>query len=208
MKIWGYLFAVLNMAAAGAFIYFAMQVHQSRTRWQLALLKQELVNRGLPIAIAAPASPDDIDEKSVPFDYSYLDLQYVSAANHQIPKQLLVDVIPAGGQVLGVKPGEVVTNQVDEVKRVQKIIFSDLEKTTGRADKRARLLILLLNLAKEKGREGAYGLLRDFLDDKRRPTARRAMTFLGKSGAKRLRSTPFAKSARPALLLSQTSMQK
>lgn len=173
MRIWGYILVLLNIAATGAFVYFATAVWKSRSEWQYALLKQELVNRGLPVE--APKNPEPVDEEFVPFEF-----QYGVSAISQISKKQLNQLIPSGGDVLGLKGGPPVTSQTDEVKRVEKIVFGDLDGLS-RKEKRLRLMILLVNLAQGNGREGAFALLRDMPIEKRRVLARRELAFLGTS---------------------------
>jgi len=174
MRIWGYLLVVLNVAATGAFVYFATSLWKARSDWQYAAFKVEMVNRGLPVA--APKNPDpDIDEDFVPFEF-----QYGEFRNEQIAKKKLQALIPPGGKILGAKPGQLITNQIDEVKRVQQIVFADLD-AVGRAEKRLRLMILLLNLARDNGREGVYALLRDLPVEQRRSVGRKELRFLGRS---------------------------
>jgi len=173
MRIWGYLLVVLNIAATGAFVYFAMQVMNARSAWQYAAMKQELVNRGLPVT--APAAEPDADPDFVPFPF-----QYGEFREEQIAKAKLQKLIPPGGAVLGVKGGQVVANQVDEVKRVQQIVFADLD-ALGKSERQLRQLILLLNLGRNYAREGIYALLRDFPIDNRRTLARRELAFLGQT---------------------------
>jgi len=173
MKIWGYLLILLNIAATGAFIYFATGVWQRRSAWQYALFKQELVNRGLPLE--QPPKADDLEEGFVAFDFRY-DQSFVT----QISKNKLKALIPAGGDFLGNK-GDPVTSLTEEVIRVEKIIFDDLAKVSDIEEKRQRQMVLLVNLARGFGREGAYALLRDFPIDNRRAAARREMAYLGRT---------------------------
>ncbi len=179
MRIWGYLLIVLNIGAAGAFVYFGMEVWKARSEWQFALLKQELVNRGLPLE-APDEPPDDLDEDSAALSFNY------GASNiDRITNKQLARLIPAGGKVLGFKGTKPIANQTAEVKRVEEIVFKDLDGSS-REPKRIRLLVQLLNLAKSAslegtGREGVWALLRDFPDDNRRAIARRELPFIGRS---------------------------
>jgi hypothetical protein len=176
MRIWGYLLIILNIAAAGAFTYFATAVWQKRSEWQFALFKQELVNRGLPLDATEP--PADLDEGALPFDYPYGEQQRLT----QIKPDTLKKLIPTGGAVLG-DPSGTVTNQTDEVKRVEKVVFGQLDAIKDPAEKRLRQLILLLNLARNDEREGAYALLRDLPVPERRDVARQSLPFMGRTPA-------------------------
>ena len=146
MRIWGYVLIFLNILAAGAFTYYATAVWSKRLDWQYALLKQEIVNRGLPLE-ASEVVADDIEENSVAFYYKY--------SNHtigQISKERLKKYLPSGGKVFGQASGDPVTNQTDEVKRVEKIVFDELGAIKDPLEKRSRMMILLLNLASGSGR--------------------------------------------------------
>ena len=101
MRIWGYLLIVLNLAAAGAFIYFGLQVFNARTEWQYALLKQELINRGLPVEPAAPPA-EELDEGFVPFEFDY-----GASFIHEISKKQLSRFIPPGGDWMRILPSGV-----------------------------------------------------------------------------------------------------
>ncbi|MCE9532506.1 MAG: hypothetical protein K8T89_15505 [Planctomycetes bacterium] len=173
MRIWGYLLILLNIAAAGGFIYFATGVRQKRSEFQYALFKQELVNRGLPLE-GPEKQPADMEEGFVAFDFHY-DGTFLP----RISKNKLKELIPTGGAILGLK-GEPVANQTDEVKRVEKIVFEDLDKIVDPEEKRRRQMILLLNLASGAEREGVFALLRDYPVAKKRVTARREMANLGR----------------------------
>src|SRR5205085_821391 len=95
-------------------------------------------------------------DDQVPFDFAY-----DAATFDRISKKRLNALVPKGGDVLGVKGDVVVADQTAEVKRVEKLIFDNLAALED-ADRRVREMILLLNLAQNNGREGVYGLLRDF----------------------------------------------
>jgi hypothetical protein len=175
MRIWGYILIILNIGAAGAFTYFAAAVLKVRSEWQYALLKQELVNRGFPDAAPVDA-PADLEEDSLPLEFTY-----GASGIDQINKNKLKKIIPQGGDVLGQKTGDPVANQTDEIKRVEKIVFADLEAAKGPAEKRFRLMMLLLNLSNGAGREGVYALLRDYPEPGRLNAARHGVAFLGRS---------------------------
>jgi hypothetical protein len=176
MRIWGYLLIILNIAAAGAFTYFATALWQKRSEWQFALFKQHLTNVGLPLDASEP--PADLDEGALPFDYPYGEQQRLT----QIKPDTLKKLIPTGGSVLGDSTGTV-TNQTDEVKRVEKVVFGQLDAIKDPAEKRLRQLILLLNLARNEGREGAYALLRDLPVPERRDVTRQSLPFMGRTPA-------------------------
>ncbi len=156
MKVWGYVLIGLNLIAAGAFTFLATSVWKARTEWQYALLRQELANIGLP-PDGPDKPPEDIDEDSVPFDFQFDNFRYT-----ELKKAQLAKLIPQGGSVLGAKGGEIIANQTDEVKRVQSIVFGDINKIEKPADKRLRFTILLLNLARGMERQGDFALLRDY----------------------------------------------
>jgi len=156
MKVWGYVLIGLNFIAAGAFIFLASSLWKARTEWEYAFLKQELANNGLPLN-GREKPPDDIDEGSVPFEFQAQSFRYA-----ELKKEQLAKLIPQGGPVLGIKGNEVIANQTDEVKRVQPIVFGALDKIEKPADKRLRVMILLLNLARGMEREGDFALLRDY----------------------------------------------
>lgn len=176
MKIWGYVLIALNFLAACAFVYFGWSLYQIRSEFQYALLKQELANVGLPLE-PPPKSDFEADEGFVefPFRAGPVSLEQISTAK-------LNDLIPKGGDVYGVKGAEVITNQIDEVARVEKIVFANLEAIQSLPERRVRLMIQLLDLSKGKERVGVYALLRDFPIDARRSVARTEMAKLGRTG--------------------------
>jgi hypothetical protein len=156
MKVWGYVLIGLNLIAAGAFTFLALSVWKARTEWQYAYFKQELAIIGMPLDPSV-RPPEDVSEGSVPFEFQTPDLTFT-----ELTKAQLVKLIPQGGPVLGTKGGEAIANQTDEVKRVQAIVFDDLNKIGKPDDKRLRVMILLLNLATGMEREGVFALMRDY----------------------------------------------
>lgn len=183
MKIWGYIFIVLNIAAAGAFVYFATQVWKARTEWQLALVKQKLAIDGLPLE--PPPAPSNLQADSVP-----IRLDIGTTTLDQIRKSILEAAIPNGGSSK-LASRELVTSQDKEVERIQPIVFSSfaLEKVKiGEKDfelltptKRQQLAITLLSLADTAMRRGIYALYRDLDVEGRYEWARHDLHFLGRT---------------------------
>jgi len=156
MKILGYVLIVLNLAAAGAFTYFATAIYKARTEWQLALLKQQMVNQGT--LDVPPPAPEDLEEGSLPLGVNLGGGHTVT----QITKARLKKIIPQGGEILGHKGPDPVNNQTDEVARVEKIVFANLDGISDPVEKRDRLMILLLNLSQGPARDGVLSLFRDW----------------------------------------------
>jgi hypothetical protein len=180
MRIWGYIFIVLNIGAATAFTYFATKVWKARTEWQLALVRQQLAIDGLPLE--APPDPRDLNGDSVPFR-----LLVGKTEIDQIKKDTLKGAIPNGGPVLGTT--DLVTNLQQEIERVDNLVFAafafdkkiSLPKLNAKGEeekdgagkvimeeyqflspeKRQRLAVTLISLARGKLREGTYALYRD-----------------------------------------------
>jgi hypothetical protein len=177
MRIWGYILIFLNIAAAAAFTVFATKVWHARNEWQFALLKQELVNRGLPVE-DSPA-PSDLDDDSVAFKFTFgpHNVEYIK-------KDRLKKLIPVGGEIFG-DTGGPVASQTAETKRVEKIVFANLDAIKDPTEKRLRQMILLLNLSRgtqrDSQRQGAYALLRDLPDPLRKNRARREIAYLGRT---------------------------
>ena len=182
MRIWGYLLIFLNLVVSAVFVYFATAVWQKRSEWQYAFVKQELINRGLPLEASAGPADDDY----VPFVFEAGPTRLT-----QISKKKLGSLIPQGGDVLGAGAGTIISNQTDEVKRVEKIVFADLDKM-NEGDKRKHLMILLLNLSTGTGREGVFALLRDYPDETRRERARADLAFLGRTASQTVALRAFA----------------
>ena len=172
MRIWGYILIFFNIIASSVFVFFAMQVWQKRTEWQLAYLKQELAIKGLPLDPSPPI--ESLEPELVSFDFK-AGPQHI----HQIKKSILKKVIPHGNSEYGTD--QIITSQTDEIKRVEKVVIDGIEAVKETSERRQRLLLLLLNLAKGDNRIGAYGLLRDLVNDSRYSTARRELAYLGRT---------------------------
>lgn len=183
MRIWGYIFIFLNIIAAGVFVYFATSVWKARTEWQLAVVKQQLAIDGLPLD--APPAPPDLDDDSVPFS-----LMVGEQRIKQIKKNILQAAIPRGGKLLG--SDTLVNNQTEEVKRVEGLVFKsfapekvkigETEYDLLTPEKRQRLAVTLISLAKGMGRMGVYALYRDLMAEGRYERARRELAYLGRTG--------------------------
>lgn len=176
MKIWGYVLIALNLIAAGAFVYFGWSLYKIRSDFQYTYLKQELANVGLPLE-PPPKSDEEIDEGFVafPFTAGPITITQISIAK-------LERLIPKGGDVYGVKGNKVITNQFDEVARVEEIVFTNLDAIKSLPERRVRLMVQLLDLSKGQQRDGVYALLRDYPIEKRRAYARIEMASLGRTG--------------------------
>jgi hypothetical protein len=164
----------LNVLAAGAFIYLATADWSKRQAWTEDVFRHELAIKGLPLQ--APEGAEDSSGTWVPFHFNISD----SVSLTEIRRSTLEKHIPAGG-ALG---GGVVTNQTDEVKRLQSKVRDTLNATDG-LDKRIILLrTYLLNLAQSGAeRDGINALLRDVLTPQRFAEARRELPLLGSTPA-------------------------
>jgi hypothetical protein len=164
----------LNVLAAGAFIYLATADWSKRQAWTEDVFRHELAIQGLPLQ--APEGAEDSSGTWVPFHFNVSD----SVALTEIRRTTLEKHIPAGGAF----GGGVVTNQTDEVKRLQTKVRDTIGAADGLPAKIALLRTYLLNLAESGAeRDGINALLRDLLDQRRFAEARRELPLLGSTPA-------------------------
>ncbi len=189
MTLFGKILIFLNLLAFGAFAYFASVDWQKHQEWALAAFTHEIKITGLPLDYADP-KPTDINEDQVaflfrgeqgtaknpnPINSVYLD---------RIRKSTLTLLVPKGNALFGGAEGDV-ANQMEEIKRVQKVLSDLISKADGAANRRRSLLQILHNLATTaEERDGLYALLRDLHFPGRADIARTDLPLLGLSAAR------------------------
>ncbi|QVL31068.1 hypothetical protein KIH39_19780 [Telmatocola sphagniphila] len=161
---------VLNLLAAGAFIYLASSVWGKRQEWTYSVFRHTIALKGLPLEGESGTGSED-----VPFDYQVNDQVRLNT----IRKSTLQKAIPSGGSEFG---GEPVNSQTAELKRLQQKIFSQIDGADGNPAKLNLILKYLLNLAQTGAhRDGAFALLRDILNPARVEGARIEIGLLART---------------------------
>lgn len=131
MSILGKVFAILNVLAAGAFVYFAFADWSQRQLWSYACLRQDLALDGLPV---------DEDEKDA--DGTRL--------VDKLSDPTMTDLFkPVGGITTPLAPDE--KTQAAEVKRVHKRLRAEIDAIEAAAKKRQKLKERLVPLATTGG---------------------------------------------------------
>lgn len=120
MSILGKVLAVLNVLAAGAFVYLAAADWSRRQNWEYATFRQELINRGLPL------DDEEIDADGVKW-------------SERISDATLKDMFK------GIE-GPPVKTQLAELDRVRNDVKNQVNNQDGEALKRKKLAELWLPL--------------------------------------------------------------
>ncbi|VTS07244.1 hypothetical protein [Tuwongella immobilis] len=139
MGILGRVLIVLNLLAAGGFVYVGMMDYKIRTDWAIGIFKYEIAVAGLPLEESKTSASDGF----VALDFQYPDRQPVPEIPTSIFNQFFIPA--AGGNELG---GGAVTSLNAEVKRVQTKINEVLDSLDGDAAKVRKLFAYLINQPK------------------------------------------------------------
>ena len=154
MRLFGILLIVVNLLAGAGFVYLATQDWKGRQEINAAGLRHVLILHGLPLEPAPPLPADGFhEEDAIPFVVPMAGGESTKTIN----KKLLAKYFStnaasptgaAGTDATAAAPtaskvplsdNSVVTNQIDEVKRVQAVIKAELAKA---ADPAAKLALL------------------------------------------------------------------
>lgn len=158
----GKILIVLNLLAAGAFMYFSMENWKVRQELTYAAFRNEVQLRGIPLE--APANVT-VDSESVPFVFTVNPNTEIDS----IQKTTLDKLIPKGDDVYGGPP---VADQTAELKRLREKIFGLITSADGAAEKRNQLKRYLVNYAKNGAERDGINALFDLKDAKRKAYAR------------------------------------
>ncbi|MCS6867012.1 MAG: hypothetical protein RMJ56_06990 [Gemmataceae bacterium] len=139
MRLFGILLIVANLLAGAAFVYFATQNWKGRQTIHAAALRHILLLQGLPFE-PPPGAPEGFDpEDETPFVVTMAGgdatktvskklLEAYFAANTAAASAAVGE--PTAGPSIPLATNAPVTNQLAEVKRVQKLIKDELAKDT------------------------------------------------------------------------------
>lgn len=131
----GKILIVLNLLAAGGFMYFSMENWKLRQELGYAEFRAEVQLRGIPVE-AGPAAGDG----RVPFVFTI----NPNTPLTDIPAETLAKLIPPGGEAFGGGP---VADQTAELKRVRDKVKALIDAADGPA-KYPLLRMYTLNLAR------------------------------------------------------------
>jgi hypothetical protein len=124
MTIFGKLLIVLNLLAAGAFTYLALENRKARKDLTRMAVVREIQLHGVPVeASRTVEGTEKVDEGYVPFRRDVNGHLYES-----IPMAALTVAVPRGDEDFG---GEPVADQTAEVNRVQKKVFANIAAKAG-----------------------------------------------------------------------------
>jgi hypothetical protein len=172
MSILGKLLIVLNLLAAGAFVYLTLENWKVRKELTTRELVNEVQLRGLPVE-----GPDaTVAGDTVPFQFRVSDS---SPPMESIEKTRLAAIVPTGDQLYG---GEPVANQTAEIKRLQAKVIASIPAPGG--DPQARYGAIhgyLLNLARTGAERDGVSAIFDMRDDAKRGLARRDLPLVART---------------------------
>ena len=148
MRLFGILLIVVNLLAGAGFVYLATQDWKGRQEITAAGLRHVLILHGLPLEPAPPLAADGFhEEDAIPFVVPMAGGESTKTINKKLlEKYFSTNAASAGTDATATAPAAksplaenvVVTNQIDEVKRVQAVIKAELAK----ADPAAKLALL------------------------------------------------------------------
>ena len=169
----GKILIVLNLLAAGAFLYFSTENWQKRQDLTFAEFRGEVQRRGLPVA--PPAATGELDADSVSFVYAVNQ----NTNSTFISKATLAKLIPPGGEFLG---GEPVADQTAEVKRVRDKVMGLIAAADGPA-KTNLLRTYTLNLARGGAERDGVNAVFDVLAPDRASLARPDLPYAARTSS-------------------------
>jgi hypothetical protein len=175
MGILGKLLIVFNLLAAGAFAYFVVQDWKVRQDITYNALARQVQLEGIALEPQTPPpTADELEDGRVAF---YI-VMPGNVTYRTIPKSKLDAMIPNGGTLLG---GEAVSNQTDEVKRLQTKVFANIPaQGQQRFDWLRTYLVSVVRTGAE--RDGVAALF-DIRDEARRPAARRDLPLIARTSS-------------------------
>lgn len=172
MGILGKILIFLNLLAAGALAYFALQVQKINQEYAYAAVRAELQVTGLPLESPVTQVPTDPEEMvAFPVD------QAKGVALEELPVRVLNRAIPSGGKEYGTGGGAGVANQTQEVVRLQEVVLKKINEAGD--EKLNRLRQYLLNLARTGLERDSVVALFDLLNPRRARFAKADLYGLG-----------------------------
>jgi hypothetical protein len=177
MSLLGKILIGLNLLAAGAFAYLTLENWNTRQALANALAARDVQLYGLPVE-AAVGLPDPGTGRTA----MRRDIAGVPYESIQI--STLKDAIPGGGDIYGAG-SELITNQTDEVKRVQVKVFAHIAaQVAANAVTRAQgLRAYLLAVARTGAERDGVNAIFDMLDPTRAPAARRDLPLVARTAS-------------------------
>ncbi len=141
MRPFGIILTIVNLLAAGAFVYFATQDWQGRQRINAAGLRHLLLIQGLPLD--PPPKGEEFDSQDeTPFHIEMGGGVRTKTISKKLLEKHFADNIAAapGSEKISFASNAPVTNQIAEVKRVYGIIKTELSKPELTTDAKITLL--------------------------------------------------------------------
>jgi hypothetical protein len=163
MRILGYVLIGLNLIAAAAFAYFALNDWKVRKELTQAAFVRDIQLYGLPVEADKP--PEGMDKENTPWRRDVNDVPYES-----IPKKVVDAGVGKGDDKLGGPP---VYSQTEEVQRVQKKVFENIPAIGAGAQPHFDWLrAYLVAIARTGAERDGYSAVFDMRDPGRKDAAR------------------------------------
>src|SRR5262245_27311299 len=167
---------ILNLLAAGAFVYFTLENWKVRQELSYQAPSREVSLRGIPLD-APEKPPSGLDKDNVAFVF----VGPGDRRTETLAKDKLNKLIPRGDGLYG---GDAVADQTAEVKRLQAKVLGDIPPAGQDPQPRFNALHgYMLNLAwTGADRDGANALF-DLRDQSKAGLARRDLPYLARSAS-------------------------
>lgn len=185
MPLFAKILTILNVLAAGAFIYLASLDYNARQQWSYEVFRHELVLNGLPVDETDVGLRVDLQPYKVKGTDTYRLPDDERDLNQRVDRPLYPDISDnlVNQMFDDLGAGDPVRTQKEEVERVRDKIKGELEGEKNEAKRRAAVKKYLLARARTartvKERDES---LRDYKDDKL-PTAKLMDNFLARFDA-------------------------
>jgi hypothetical protein len=176
MSILGKLLIVFNLLAAGAFAWFTLENWKLRQDLTFRALENEVRLRGLPVDPGE--APSSLDKNRVVFPIEL----HPGTVLESLSKKDLARLLSPGDDTFGDKSGELIANQGDELKRVQKKVIETV-RAAGDNNRYGFLKTYLLNLARGGAERDGINALFDMLDPNKAKEARNDLPFLARTSS-------------------------
>jgi hypothetical protein len=167
---------ILNLLAAGAFVYFTLENWKVRQELSWAALSREVSLRGIPLD-APEKPPSGLDKDNVAFVFNGPQ----DRRTETLAKDKLNKLMPNGGEDYG---GEAVADQTAEVKRLQAKVLGAIPPAGQDPQPRFNgLRGFLLNLAWTGADRDGVNALFDLRDQSKGYLARRDLPYLARTAS-------------------------
>ncbi|WP_020470499.1 hypothetical protein [Zavarzinella formosa] len=168
----GKILIVLNLLAAGGFMYFSMENWKIRQELTYTDFRNEVQIRGIPVA--PPDSPGELDADRVVFIFGV----NPNTSLDSLSKETLNKLIPKGDETYG---GEAVADQTAEVKRLHAKVAALI--AANPADKAKQLRIHTLNLTRTGAERDGVIAVFDMLDPAKASFARADLPYVARTSS-------------------------